>query len=227
LLAYPQSETQASDPKQQRQLPSSYWSMPINSLGIYYITTQGGDYIFSLKGNQGNLQADVHLYMKDQEVIETMTSHTRHDKGHGRLETRTCWVTPHVDWLKERHPKWHTISSLICIESIRETKDKTTKETRYYISSRYDPPEKTLQAVRSHWAIENKLHWVLDMSLGEDQSRIRKHNAPQIMAIIRHIALNLLNSKKKSTPRQSIRRLRKMASWSDDILSSILSQNFS
>lgn len=86
---------------------------------------------------------------------------------------------------------------------------------------------KALQAIRSHWAIENSLHWVLDMSFEEDQSRIRKNNAPQAMTIIRHIAFNLLQSQKNSMKRQSIKRLRKLAGWSDISLSSILSQNLS
>jgi predicted transposase YbfD/YdcC len=88
-------------------------------------------------------------------------------------------------------------------------------------------PAKALAAITSHWAIENNLHWVLDMSFNEDQSRIRKHNAPQIMAIIRHMALNLLQLTKDKMKRQSIKRLRKMAGWNDLMLSTILTQNFS
>jgi predicted transposase YbfD/YdcC len=84
-----------------------------------------------------------------------------------------------------------------------------------------------LEKIRSHWGIENSLHWVLDMSFGDDQSRIRKKNAPQIMAIIKHIALNLLQLKKKTIKRISIKGLRKVAGWDHDTLSSILTQNFS
>jgi predicted transposase YbfD/YdcC len=114
-----------------------------------------------------------------------------YDKGHGRIETRECWVVHDVEWLKKRHPKWSSICSIIKIRSVRESKERT-KEVRYYISSLTETPEQVLKSVRSHWAIENTLHWVLDMSFNEDYSRIRKGNAPYAMAIIRHVALNLL-----------------------------------
>lgn len=106
-------------------------------------------------------------------------------------------------------------------------KGKISVETRYYVSSLNETAKKILNTIRSHWAIENSLHWVLDMSFGEDQSRIRKKNAPQAMAIIRHIALNLLQLTKAQMKRQSVKRLRKMAGWDNAILASILSQNFS
>lgn len=135
------------------------------------------------------------------------------------------WVTNDVEWLKARHPQWLSIKSIACIESRREIKNKTTSETRYYISSLDDGAERILASIRSHWAIENSLHWVLDMSFGEDQSRIRKENAPQVMAIIRHIALNLLQLAK--TQRQSIKRLRKMAGWDNNVLNLIIHQKLS
>lgn len=191
------------------------------------IIDKGGDYILALKGNQMLLKEDIELYMNDSKCIKDLPSHTLYDKGHGRLEKRTCWVSREVDWLHEQHPKWKTIRSLIRVDSTREIKAKITTETRYYIGSHMDGPERMLASIRSHWAIENSLHWVLDMTFGEDQSRIRKHNAPQCMAIIRHIAFNLLHSQKHSMKRQSIKRLRKMAGWSDDTLASILTQNFS
>ena len=158
------------------------------------------------------------------ERLNTINSFKDYDKGHGRIETRQCWVTHDVVWLKERHTHWSSINSLIRIDSTRETKDKTTCETRYYISSLQVTPQKILRAIRSHWAIESNLHWILDMSFGEDQSRIRKENAPQVMAIIRHMALNLLQLTRDKMKRQSIKRLRKMAGWDDSTLSSILTQ---
>ena len=88
-------------------------------------------------------------------------------------------------------------------------------------------PTKILEAIRIHWAIENNLHWVLDMSFGEDMSRIRKNNSPQIMTVIRHIALNLLQLTKDKMKRQSIKRLRKMSEWDHSLLSAILTQKFS
>ena len=209
-------------------------TVTIDAMGCQYaiadqIISKKGNYIFSLKGNQGNLCEDVTTYLSDKELKahNPIVSFKDYDKGHGRLETRQCWVTHDVEWLRERHPHWNSINSLIRIDSIRETKDKTTSETRYYISSLRETPQKILWDIRGHWAIENSLHWVLDMSFGEDQSRIRKKNAPQAMAIIRHIALNLLQMTKDKMKRQSIKRLRKMAGWDDNTLSQILNQKFS
>jgi predicted transposase YbfD/YdcC len=186
------------------------------------IINKQGDYIFSLKGNQGKLLDDVQTYFEDLTLYKAITPFRQSDKGHGRLESRTCWVIKDIQWLRDRHPEWHSIKSIIKINSTRTIKNKTTEETRYYISSCTDNPEKALEKIRSHWAIENSLHWILDVVFGDDQSRIRKQNAPHVMSILRHIALNLLQLQKASMPRQSIKRLRKMAGWDDNILSSIL-----
>ena len=144
------------------------------------------------------------------------------DKGHGRIESRTCWVETDTAWLRARHPQWHSIHSIISVDSSREIKSKTATETRHSISSSPDTAEKALKKIRSHWAIENSLHWMLDMSFGEDHSRIRKENAPQITAVMRYIALNLFQLQKATMKRQSIKRLRKMAGGDNDILLSEL-----
>lgn len=191
------------------------------------IKAKEGNYIFSLKENQGNLSKDVALYFKDQDLAKKSKYHEDFDKGHGRIETRKCWLSTDINWLHEIDPDWSSIKSIVKIESKREIKSSSSTEVRYYISSLDVSAIEMLHSVRSHWAIENSLHWVLDMSFGDDQSRIRKDNAPQIMAVIRHIALNLLQLAKAHMPRQSIKRLRKMAGWSHDILNFILQQNFS
>ena len=124
----------------------------------------------------------------------------------------------------------YKINSIIEIKSTREMKDKITKETRYYISSMASTGEIILKAVRSHWAIENSLHWVLDMSFNEDYSRIRKKNAPHVMAILRHIALNLLQTAKKSHERfkkTSVVGLRKLCSWDEKALDLVIEQKIS
>ena len=163
---------------------------------------------------------DVQLYF-EKPNISKYKSHVDYDKGHGRIETRECFVVVDVKWLNDLHPKWSTIKSIIMIRSKREIKDKITTEDRYYISSLTLPPERILKAIRDHWAIENSLHWVLDMSFNEDYSRIRKENAPHVMAIFRHVATNLLQAAKKE--RQSIKGLRKMCGWDDSTLEGVIS----
>lgn len=191
------------------------------------ILKKEGHYIFSLKGNQGNFFDDIQFFLSDSKQIAKLEMYEDYDKGHGRIETRTCWVCTDVSWLQEAHPRWKSIQSIIRIDSVRDIKGKISTETRFYISSMIASTQKFLSAIRSHWAIENNLHWVLDMSFNDDHSRIRKENAPQVMAIVRHIALNLLQLTKNQMKRQSIKRLRKNAGWDDSILTTILSQNFS
>lgn len=188
------------------------------------IVKKEGDYIFSLKGNQGNLSEDVTLFFTATNHKKAILSCIDYDKGHGRIETRECFICNDVQWLRDLHPCWATVNSIIRIDATRELKDKTTNESRYYISSlKNTTPQVALKAVHQHWGIENTLHWVLDMSFNEDYSRIRKGNAPQVMAIIRHLALNLLQRCKPK--RQSIKGLRKICSWDDSILSALVSKN--
>ncbi len=202
----------------------------IDAMGCQYkiankIVSKEGEYIFSLKGNQSLLLEDVKLFLSSDAETKTATDY---DKGHGRLETRTCYVSADVHWLKKNNENWDSINSIIRIDSTREIKDKTTNETRYYISSIKDPdPEIILKAVRDHWGIENTLHWTLDMSFNEDYSRIRKGNAPEVMAILRHIALNILQQgklKQKRFNRQSVKGMRKICSWDDDALKDLISK---
>lgn len=209
-------------------------TVTIDAMGCQYkiadqILNKEGHYIFSLKGNQGELCDDVKTYFADYEsgLMDNLSSCQDYDKGHGRVETRKCLVANNVAWLRLRHPNWQSINSIIRLDTTRSIKNKTSIETRYYVSSLDEKAQKTLTCIRSHWAIENSLHWVLDMSFGDDQSRIRKHNAPQAMAIIRHMALNLLQGAKNQMKRQSIRRLRKMAGWDNQTLTNILFQQFS
>jgi len=201
----------------------------IDAMGCQYaiankIVKKEGNYIFSLKGNQGDLSEDVVLFLDTDKHKKSLASCLDYDKGHGRIETRKCMVCNDVQWLRDRHPRWETINSIIKINATRELKNKTTQESRYYISSiKNITPQAALKAVRQHWGIENTLHWVLDMSFNEDYSRIRKENAPHVMAIIRHIALNLLQRYKAK--RQSIKGLRKICSWDDSTLTALVSKN--
>lgn len=209
----------------------------IDAMGCQYaiankIIEKGGDYLFSLKGNQGTLSDDVELFLNTPRYQNECLSHIEYDKGHGRFETRVCAVSSDVEWLRERHPNWKTIQSIIRIDSTREVTHRGTKkitqEIRYHISSLKNPTSNmVLGAVRDHWGVENTLHWILDMSFNEDYSRIRKENAPEVMAIIRHMALNILQQGKREQQkhkRQSIKGLRKMCAWDDDVLSEFVAK---
>ena len=190
------------------------------------IVDKGGDYLLALKGNQSRLHDDVRLHFEEpgpQASIQMEQAETL-DKGHGRIEVRHCHVSTDIDWLKERHPEWKNLNSIVAITSERHIGETATQETRYFISSSLIPAERMLAAVRLHWGIENQLHWVLDMSFGEDQSRIRKGNAPNNVAIIRHAALNMIRGAK--TKRMSIKRMRKAAGWDDALLNDVLAQVF-
>ena len=209
----------------------------IDAMGCQYaiankIVDKGGDYIFSLKGNQGSLSEDVELFLNTQVTKNACLTLTDYDKGHGRFETRICFVSNDTEWLHKEHKNWKTIQSIIRIDSTREITERGTKkitqETRYHISSLKNPtPQVALRAIRDHWGVENTLHWTLDMSFNEDYSRIRKENAPHVMAMLRHMALNILQQGKlqqKKHKRQSIKGLRKMCAWDDDTLSEFVSK---
>ena len=159
----------------------------------------GGDYLLGLKGNQGSLHEDVKLFFEKPPPLPSeynIVYYEENDKGHGRIEQRKCEATEAINWLKNEHD-WYGLKTIARITSSVSTKTKTSVETRYYISSLSADAKLILENTRNHWAIENSLHWILDMSFGEDQSRIRKDNAPLAMATIRHVALNLLQQEKQ------------------------------
>ena len=136
------------------------------------------------------------------------------------MEVRKIIVTSDVDWLHQRHPQWKSICSMICVEATRQIGQKISTERRYYISSSTNAAEKLLVTIRAHWGIENSLHWVLDMGFGEDQSRIRKGNAPGNIAVIRHAVLNAIRLTKPK--RLSIKQMRKLAGWDNCTMATIL-----
>jgi len=140
--------------------------------------------------------------------------------GHGRQEIRQCVVLSNIQDLIDPENKWSNLKSIVMINSWRTENEKTTLETRYFISSLPNNAELLAQGVRTHWSIENKLHWVLDVQFNEDGSRIRKDNAPQNLAILRHIALNLLNQDK--TVKAGVKRKRNKAGWDNEYLEKIL-----
>ncbi len=190
------------------------------------IINKGADYLIGLKGNQGTLNEDVRLFFEKKPKTALFQTEIAPDKGHGRLEVRQCTVTEDIDWIKERHPQWKALRSVVEVQSQREIKGKVTTEKRYYISSLEAKADKMSNVVRQHWGVENKLHWVLDISFNDDQSRIRKGNAPRNIAIIKKTALNLMQIIKKSRPRVSLKAMRKLAGWDHDFLDSVLMAQF-
>ncbi len=184
------------------------------------------NYLIGLKGNQGTLDEDVRLLFEEKPDTVRFAMSEEIDKGHGRIERRQCTITEDIQWLKERHPHWEGLRSVIEIKGTREIKGAVTVERRYYISSLGADSAAALSAVRQHWGIENKLHWVLDVCFGDDQSRIRKGNAPANMAIIKKAVLNLLRLMKKEHPRISLKRMRKLAGWDGAFMDAVLRAKF-
>lgn len=192
---------------------------------VKHIIDKGADYVISLKKNQGALHAATVDFFAEAraERFETVPhAYTETlEKEHGRLETRRYWVTGRLDWFRER-TDWEGLTSVGMVESEREVNGVTSKEVRYYISSLAgDDAKKFAGAVRGHWSVENSLHWVLDVDFDEDHSRVRKDNAPENMAMLRHVALNLL--KGDTTVRKvGIKTRRKKAGWSNEYLAHLL-----
>jgi predicted transposase YbfD/YdcC len=188
------------------------------------ICQKQADYILSLKGNQGTLHQDTELVFQDEVLLKDLgveVHQTIDGSEHGRLEERIYRVVEIPDVLKKRHD-WSALKSLVEVISRREIKGVCSQEKRYYITSLSKDAIKIGKAIRSHWSIENNLHWVLDISFRDDESRIRKGNAPQNICIIKHMALNLLQKAKGK--RDSIKQLRKAAGWDNKILLHVLSQ---
>lgn len=187
----------------------------------------GGDYLLAVKENQGHLFEDVQYLFEVLEAARGMKSTpyqsaTMVNKGHGRIETRQCWATDreeHLALLRKRQ-QWRGLKSVVRIVSQRQIGETVEVQTRYFISSLSADAKRILQTKRSHWKIENQLHWVLDMAFREDQSRVRQDHAAENLAVLRHLALNLLKNEKTATG--GIRAKRLQAAWNHDYLLTIL-----
>jgi len=180
------------------------------------------DYLLALKGNQGTLREDVEIFVAEQKANgfkDTKVSrHETVDGDHGRIETRTYTAIHDVAWLQERHD-WPGLKGVVMVESTREIGDKIERETRFYITSLVWLASHLGPAIRSHWAVENSLHWVMDMVFRDDECRVRTDHAPANFTTIKHIALNLI---RKAPGKDSFRLKRKVAAWDDEFLASIL-----
>lgn len=190
------------------------------------IVDKQADYVLGLKGNQGTLRDDVELLFAEQAARDFadlgVTRHQTVEKSHGRIETRSVTATHDIDWLKKAH-RWPGLQSIVRVESVRElgvrADAKIERETRFYIASSTADAEALGEAIRSHWSIENGLHWVMDMVFRDDECRIRSKNAPANFTTIKHMASNLL---RRAPGKDSLRVKRKVAAWDDDFLASLL-----
>jgi len=179
------------------------------------------DYVLALKGNHGTLHEEVRTFLDD--AIERGEKHlqsvTTVEKDHGRLETRRYWVSERIDWLADRD-QWEGLRSVGVVEARREVGGRVALERRYYLSSLAADAVTFARAVRGHWSIENQLHWTLDVSLNEDQSRVRSGHAAQNLAALRKWALNLL--RQDTQLQRGIRGKQKNAGWDHRYLLSLL-----
>lgn len=179
-------------------------------------TEQGADYVFSLKDNQANLSEDVRLYFETERATNIKTTL---DNGHGRIEKRVCQLETNIDWLTQK-ADWCGLQAVGMVRSFVEEKGRTRSETRYFITSLSDI-DTFAHAVRSHWGIENSLHYCLDITFNEDANRTRKDNSPENFAVIRHIALNIL--KKFKTPKpMSVARKRRKCQYDSHFMADVL-----
>jgi predicted transposase YbfD/YdcC len=188
------------------------------------VVDKKADYILALKGNQGSLREDVEVFVAEQKAASFKDTRISQDQtvdgDHGRIETRTTTVIHDVAWLQERHD-WPGLKAIVMIESSRETGGKIEQETRFYITSLVLLASLLGPIVRSHWAIENSLHWVMDMVFRDDECRVRNDHAPANFCTIKHMAHNLI---RKAPGKGSLRLKRKAAGWDDDFLASLVTR---
>ena len=186
------------------------------------ILNKNADYVLALKGNQGTLHDDVEVFAAEQKANHfkdtKVSRHETVDGDHGRIETRTYTAIHDVAWLQERHD-WPGLKGVVMVESKREIGDKVERETRFYITSLVLLANQLGPVIRSHWAVENSLHWVMDMIFRDDECRIRTDHAPANFTTIKHMAHNLI---RKAPGKDSLRLKRKVAAWDDDFLASLI-----
>ena len=186
-----------------------------------------GDYLLAVKHNQGKLYQELEMlftYDQQQGLAETPYDYAKEViKGHGRIDVRECWTTADPEYLASvgQASKWANLQSIVMMVRKRIIAGQETIKTRFYISSLPPNAKRILQATRQHWSIENGLHWVLDIAFNEDRSRVRKDHAPANLAVLRHMAVNLL--KQETSAKGGIKAKRLQAGWNEDYLIKVLS----
>ncbi len=191
---------------------------------VKLIAEQDADYIITLKKNQGSLYKNVEQLFKEAirtsfQGIDKSAYHTR-EQAHGREEIRHYLMLTDIQERVDPTNKWSKLKSIGLVDSVRTVDGKTTVETRYYISSLPNNAELFGQSVRSHWGIENSLHWVLDVALNEDDCRIRKDHAPENFAVMRRLAVNLLGREKSN--KRGVKNKQFLAAMDNEYLTKVL-----
>lgn len=191
------------------------------------IREKEADYLLALKGNQGNLKEEVEEAFEKFNAKKSATSHKSIQADHGRIEERNCYAVAAKDYLSPSESvKWKDLITIIKIESYVTYKNgkkagRQDYQVRYYISSLpHQDAQRINHAIQSHWGIETKVHWVLDIAFREDDSRIRKGHADENFAIARHIALNKL--KNEHSCKRGVKAKRKKAGWDEEYLLKVL-----
>lgn len=190
------------------------------------IRKQGGDYLLAVKENQGHLFEDIHDLFEDDwkyDFHDAPYSYAKKvSKGHGRIEIRQCWTISDPEYLANIRDlqDWEGVQSLVMILSERRTGEAVEIQDRYFITSLESNADEVLRAKRSHWGVENGLHWVLDLAFNEDHSRVRKDHAPENLAVLRHMAVNLL--KQETTVKNGIKANRLLCGWDTNYLLKVL-----
>lgn len=189
------------------------------------VLDRGADYLLALKANQSHLFEEAELYFRDLPAAEAGRCETV-DGDHGRIETRRHAVSRDIGWLRADRaapgePRFPGLKAIARVEAEVESGGKTTIARRYYLSSAPLDAQTFARAVRAHWGVENRLHWVMDVVFHDDLARLRTRHGPENMAIVKHMALNLLN---QTTRNDSLKTRRKRAGWDDDYLHAVITQ---
>jgi len=188
------------------------------------IQAKGADYLIAVKDNWPNLHGEIERYFETPP--DSLDRHVTTDGDHGRIEVRRHVVSPDVAWLSTDRrfpgePRFPGLAAIALVEAEVERGGKTTRARRYYLSSALLDARTFARAVRAHWGVENRLHWVMDVVFHDDLARLRTGHGPENMAIVKHMAMNLVQ---QATPTTSLKNRRKLAGWDPGYLETLIRQ---